>query len=140
MFDIVTDRPIEVVGWIFENYQIQLVPPLTAIGICDHDQWIGAAIFNGFEARNIELTCLGKGAFSRHVCRTLAQIAFIANGCERITIRTRADNDYVRRVAAKFGWKEEGRLRNYYGDCDCIIMGMLKSECRFLKVPKHVYN
>jgi RimJ/RimL family protein N-acetyltransferase len=133
LFDVVTNRSDWVAAWANETFQTTFVPPYHAFGILKDDKLIGAAVFNGYEGKNIELSCVGRGAFNRTVCHLIAKTAFEVNDCERITVKTRADNEYVVRVAQKFGWKIEGLLRHYYGETDCIIMGMLKSECRFLR-------
>ena len=132
-FDVITDQSESVAAWANETFKTTFVPPFHAFGIMRDGALVGAAVFNGYEGKNIELSCVGKGAFTRTVCRLIAKTAFEVNNCERITVKTRADNAYVIRVASKFGWKQEGRLRRYYGDTDCIVMGMLKSECRFLR-------
>lgn len=133
MFDIAVNEDAKVCGWVQDQYQVRFLPPLTAIGITRHGQIVGAAVFNNFEGSNIELSCLGKGAFPRSICRLLARTAFEVNGCERVTIRVRADNAYVLKLAGKFGWVMEGVLRKYYGNVDCVVFGMLKAECRFLR-------
>lgn len=133
LFDVVTDQSEKVAKWAGDKFGLSFVDPYWAIGIVRNNELVGAAILNGFEASNIELSAVGAGAFSKSVCRILAKTIFVANSCERVTVRVRADNEYVLRVALKFGWKKEGVLRRYYGDTDCVILGMLKSECRFLR-------
>ena len=87
------------------------MPPFAVLGIEDRFGMLrGAAVFNDFADRNIELTCVGKGAFTRDVCRELAQVAFEVNGCERITIRTRKGN------VAWSGWRCAGAGRSK-GSC-----------------------
>jgi RimJ/RimL family protein N-acetyltransferase len=93
----------------------------------------GAAVLNDYADRNIELTCVGRGAFSRDVCRELARVAFNVNGCERITIRTGRKNVALVGMALRWGWRVEGILRRWYGDDDAVVMGMLREECRFLE-------
>jgi hypothetical protein len=34
--------------------------------------------------------------------------------------------------ALRWGWKIEGRKRDFYDDDNAIIMGMTRAECRFL--------
>lgn len=110
---------------------VKIQKPLKAIGIVHNGRLKGLAFFNNYEHSNIELSCLGRGAFKKEVCKMLAKIAFDDNDCQRITIRIRADNPQTIKIAEKFGWKIEGKLRNYYGSVDAVVMGMLKQECRF---------
>ena len=122
--------------WLEIYHNIKVEPPFHAMGIVRGGKIIGAAIFNDFDQRNIALSCIGKGAFTKGVCEEIARRAFDLDKCNRITIRVRSDNAYVLKVAKKFGWVQEGIMRGYYDDCDCVVMGMLKSECRFYKEAK----
>ncbi len=109
------------------------MPPFAVLAIEDRFGHLrGAAVLNDFCDCNIELTCVGKGAFSRDVCRELAQVAFNVNGCERITIRTRKGNVKLVAMALRWGWMVEGVLRRWYEDDDAVVMGMVREDCRFL--------
>lgn len=132
-YSFMIDNKELVLRWLEAVHGYKIVEPCITIGIVDDKfhKMVGVAVFNNFEYKNIELSCVGRGVFNRQVCRMLAKVAFDDNNCERITVKVRADNEYVLKVAKKFGWKPEGRMRNYYGDTDCIVMGMLKQECRF---------
>lgn len=92
-------------------------------------QLIGAAIFNSFQERNVEMTCVGRGAFQRGVMRELFGYAFNELDCRRLTLRTRAKNSYVRFILEKYHCQHEGTLRNWYDDDDCVIYGLLKEDC-----------
>jgi RimJ/RimL family protein N-acetyltransferase len=51
----------------------------------------------------------------------------------RITLRTRADDEKSVEAAIKFGFRVEGRQRQAYPDgCDALLFGMLRRECNFL--------
>lgn len=92
----------------------------------------GAVILNDYCDRNIELTCVGSGAFTRNICEKLAHLVFQVNGCHRITIRTRKSNANLIRMALRWGWKVEGILRRWYGNDDAVVMGMVREDCRLL--------
>lgn len=136
-YSFMIDNQELVLRWLETVHNYKISPPCVTIGIVDENtkKMVGVAVFNNFESANIELSCVGKGVFNRQVCKMLAKVAFDDNNCERITVRIRADNEYALKVAKKFGWKYEGTMRNYYRDghdrSDCIVMGMLKQECRF---------
>jgi hypothetical protein len=108
-------------------------PPFACVAVEDDAGTIrGAAIFNDFAEKNIELTCVGPGAFTRDVRRELAHIAFNVNGCNRVTIRTAKSNQRLVRAAVRWGWKIEGLLRRWYEGDDAVVLGMLREECPFL--------
>ena len=120
-------------GWLESKLGCTFADPCEVIGILDRTgRPIGAALFNDRSCRNIELTVYGPGAFRRDVCRQIAAYCFDQMRCERITVRTRYGNEKVRAIIERFGWKPEGILRNFYGDDDAVIYGMLRTECRFL--------
>ncbi len=119
--------------WAGERLGTAFVPPFAGFRIEDRFGVVrGAAVFNDHCDRNIELTCVGQGAFTRDVCKELARYAFDVNGCERITIRTRKRNVKLVRMALRWGWKVEGFLRRWYDDDDAVVMGMVREDCRWL--------
>ncbi len=130
---IVTGQSAAVARWAGERLGCVFVPPLTAVGILNRDgKRVGAAIFNDFADRNIELTVYGPGSFQRQVCVWIARYCFIQNDCLRITTRTAASNLYVRKLLEHHGWVKEGTLRDWFSDEDCILYGLLKNDCKFL--------
>lgn len=131
MSSFMIDNQELMLEWIRKVHKFKIESPNCVIGIVRNGRMIGAAVFYNYEERNIELACVGKGSFTRAVCNMLAKVAFDENDCERITVRVRSDNEYVLKVAQKFGWVQEGVMRKYYGDADCVVFGLLKQECRF---------
>jgi RimJ/RimL family protein N-acetyltransferase len=131
---IVTGQSESVARWLETRLGQKFLPPYEAVGILNSNgQRIGGVVLNDYSDRNIELTAYGPGAFSRGVLTAISGYCFIQLGCNRITVRTRASNLYVRRVIEKYGAKHEGTLRDWYEDEDAIIYGLLKHECRFLR-------
>lgn len=124
----------EIKAWAGIKLGTVFCEPCSAIGILDkRNKLIGAAIFNNYQARSVSLTAYGPGAFRKDVCRELADYAFNALGCERVGLTVRADNIKVLQLVIKHGWKPEGRMERFYGDCDAIILGLLRSRCPFLE-------
>jgi RimJ/RimL family protein N-acetyltransferase len=120
--------------WAGRRLGQQFLPPYVSFWIADRFGVArGAVVFNDYADRNIELTCVGKGAFTRDVCREMARVAFNVNGCARVTIRTRQSNHALVGMALRWGWRVEGILRRWYGDDDAVVLGMLREECRFLE-------
>jgi RimJ/RimL family protein N-acetyltransferase len=128
----VTDRSEDVARWVHQRYGHNFLPPFLAIGIMSGPRIIGAAVLNAYDASNVELSAVGRGAFTLKVCRELADLAFNKLMAERVSITVRASDQYVLRLARKFGWRDEGRKRRYYGAEDALILGMLRIECPYL--------
>ena len=123
-----------IIAWAGRQLGVNFHQPCYAIGVVNNaGEPVGAAVFNDFADRNIEVTMVGPGAFSRSIARVMAEFAFNANNVSRLTVRTRAKNKKLAALIEKTGWKREGRLRRWYGDDDAIVFGMLRKECRFLK-------
>jgi RimJ/RimL family protein N-acetyltransferase len=125
----------EVLEWASHQMGCSFTEPMCrGFGITDrHGALIGAAIWSSYQHKNVELSCVGAGAFRAGACRELARFAFDELECERISFTVRASDEYTLKVAMKFGWRVEGRKRRYFADCDAIILGMLRSECPFLR-------
>ena len=129
---IIAGRDQEIAEWAADKLGQSFVPPYIAIGIEDKGELTGAIVINDFCERNVELTAVGRGAFSRRVIRDVCRYCFETLNCQRITARTRAGNDHVRGLMERLGAVQEGYLADWYDDDDCVIYGLLKSECRFL--------
>ena len=123
-----------IAAWAGRELGVNFHPPYYAIGVVNsHGEPVGAAVFNGMSDKNIEISMVGPGAFSRPIARVMAEFAFNANNVARVTVKTRSKNKRLVRLIQKAGWRREGCLRRWYGDDDAIVFGMLRKECRFLK-------
>jgi hypothetical protein len=136
---LIRNAPEEVKAWATIKTGIRFSEPCSAIGVTNsRGKLIGAAIFNDYQQKNVAVSVVGKGAFRKDVLRELARFIFIDLACERVSITVRKDNELVLDLAIRAGWRVEGRKRKFFDDgCDAIIMGMLRSECNFLKGTEH---
>jgi len=133
--DLLVDDDLRVARWAGEWFGIVFVPPCKAIGFLKGGELVGAAIFNGYTGNDIELTFIGHGLLSRRTLRLLAQWAFVAHPCVRATARTRADNTEAIAALTRGGFVQEGRLRKHFGNCDALVFGILKEDCKWLLAP-----
>lgn len=130
---IIRDAGEATAKWASLKAQKQFVPPYTIWGIADRNcRLIAALIFNDFADHNIEMSYVGKGGFSKGICRQIAKFCFIELDCERVTLRTKASNQKLIAALEWGGFVKEGTLRKWYGDENAVVLGMLKEECRFL--------
>ncbi len=110
------------------------VYPFEAWGITDRlGKLTGAIVLTDYSERNVELTFVGPGLLKPGVCRELATHCFDTLKCNRVTVRTRSQNRYIRGLIEKMGARQEGILRRYFNDDDAVIYGLLREECRYLK-------
>jgi RimJ/RimL family protein N-acetyltransferase len=130
---LITDKSEKVARWAGQRLGVTFSPPYVAVGIESHGKPVGAVIFNDYQGGNIEVSAVGRGAFKKGILQHLFRYAFNDLECSRVTVRTRADNEKVIDLAIRFGWRVEGRLRQFYPDgCDAVVFGMLRKECNFL--------
>ena len=121
-----------VADWLGQKLGLDFGFPLSAIGFAQDGRLVGAAVFNNFVGRDIEMSLYAKGVLDRRMCRVLSEMAFIKNPCVRCTAKTRRDNKSAIRALMAAGFKPEGLMRDHYDGADAVLFGMLKSECRFL--------
>lgn len=131
---LVRNAKDEVLAWASHRLGTTFREPCAALGVLNREgRLIGAVIYNDFDARNIEMTAVGPGAFRRDVSRDIFAFAFDELGCRRISLTVPETHSDIIRRAMKWGWVIEGRKRDYYDNDDAIILGMTRAECRFLK-------
>ena len=70
---------------------------------------------------------------TRLFLRAAFYVPFVQWGQRRVTGIVRADNAKALAFDKKLGFVQEGILRHGFKDCDAILLGMLKEECRFIR-------
>ena len=77
------------------------------------------------------------GWCQRRVLRELFWYPFEVAGCERLTAAVRDGNTKSLEFLYRLGFRKEGVLRKgWNGKTNAILLGMLKSECRWLEGPR----
>ena len=114
---------------------ISISEPFAGLVFYDGARPIGAAIFNNYNGRNVNFTCvLAEGDVGIRICRQVAHYIFKQLKCHRCTSVTSRSN--VKAVVAllKLGFKWEGVLREYWpGGEDGLVYGLLWHEQRLLR-------
>lgn len=120
----------------------EFIEPNSSIGIYDTKKQllVGGVTYTSYTKREIwtSIWIDDKKSLTKHILKTIFGYAFDEDKCGvyRITTNTKADNKASIKLQLKLGFKNEGRMRRYFGDDpadDAIIMGMLKDECRWIK-------
>ena len=123
---------------IFERaFGFPAVPPYAGLLVIDGDDVPhGAVLLNGFHrGMNVDVTAIGHGCWTVGVMRDLARYVFIRLGVRRITGKVRKDNRKARKALRALGFREEGKLRDYFQDgCPAIVYGLTAREQRLVKV------
>lgn len=96
-------------------------------GVC------GAVVFNDFSNGNIEMTGVGQGCWTPYVIRELARYVFKYLDCTRVTARTAVSNHKARAALRALGFRQEGRVREWFKGEDAILYGLLRREQRIYR-------
>jgi len=135
-----SNRSDEMCLWMSERltrYSPDEFKPCSTLGFVKDKRVVAGVIFNNFRpsCRDIQLTIAADspGWMSRDSLRTIFEYVFIQLGCIRLTVSIAKKNKRARRLAEGLGFEYEGKLRKGFdGVEDCIIYGMLHSECRWI--------
>lgn len=112
---------------------ITFAPPFIALASIDDNGIIGGiVIFNNYDGANIDITAVGKGAWSPRVVRDICRYVFNQLGCARITAKVRKNDRKTRKLLNKHSYFETG-LRDWFGvGRHGVQYRMTRDECRFL--------
>jgi RimJ/RimL family protein N-acetyltransferase len=132
------DRDEEIAKFICERTAMDLGDtPYTCIGQIDQSGvLVGGVLFNNYTQRDIHAHIAGDGQWlSRRFLGECFRYVFHHLGCDRVTGLVAASNSHALDFDQKLGFIYEGTLRRYLpGGEDCIVLGMLREECRWLNV------
>ena len=122
-------------GYLEAKLKVALSPQAVFIGRLYEDGSIwGVVGFDSFTEYDCEIFMAGEpGWVSRRFCKAVFDYPFTQLGKRRVTGRVDAADTHTLDIDRRFGFRVEGRLRNALGDRDIIVIGMLQSECRWIK-------
>lgn len=119
-------------AWAGERLGVPFVPPFTAIGFSRDGSAIhGAAIFNGWNRSNLDITICGPRCLSRYAIGTAYRYAFRQLGANRLTARTARKNKGMQKLLPRLGFKFESVAQRYYGttrDLDGLVYRLLPGD------------
>lgn len=111
-----------------------MCPPYYAVGEEVDGELVAGIILCGFERYDVQVSVAGKG-WSRRLLRAIHDYVFSQLGVLRATFLT--EQPKVAEYALRLGGSIEGVLRNHYGPGrDAILIGLLREEAIFYKVPQ----
>jgi Acetyltransferases, including N-acetylases of ribosomal proteins len=95
------------------------------------------AVYLHLRQHSCELNLASDGSrrwLTRGFLYWLAAVPFVQWDMQRVTAIARLSNGRSIRLLRHAGFVGEGVLRRAYGDEDGLVMGLLRGECRFLKL------
>lgn len=94
--------------------------------------------FAGWDGDSIEgMLWAEPGGLSRELLAACAWYVYAQLDCARLTIRVRDDNHAMLELAPRLGFVLEGTMRAAHQGRDVKVFGMLRTECRWLRLRAH---
>lgn len=105
--------------------------------LSDSGVLLGVVVFDRFTQHGCELSVasISPRFLTRKFLHVLFHYAFVTAGKRRITAVVEDGNMIALDMDKRLGFVQECRMRGWFGDCDGILLRMLREECRFLE-PK----
>lgn len=107
----------------------------TTIGMARDGVLICGVVYNEYRVHSIHASIASSDP-SWATKKTLSAMfwyPFVQLGCQRITTYCGATMLSVRRFNERLGFTQEGLLRRGFGDDDCVVFGMLRDECKWIR-------
>jgi hypothetical protein len=138
---ILANQDVIVAKWVSQQMPIFEFgsTPYTALGLVNEAGiMLAGVVYQNYTKTDIHMHVAALPG-KRWLCRAFLgegfRYPFEQLGCRRVTGLVPARNEAAQRFDAHLGFKQEGRVRGILPDGDdLIIYGMLREECRFLKV------
>ncbi len=100
-----------------------------AIGVLSAEgRLIGGYVFTGYTGTSIEMSLAGSGVALRSTWAAVIDYVFRQLGCVRLQVHTRRDNARARKQASRLGFRYEGTMRRYYGDCAGLVYSLTADD------------
>ena len=140
-YRIIPDYNGQLALWVSEGIKkgdfTWLKERLCSFAFAEDNKLLGGLVFHNYEPNHSvwwTVYSVDKRWCNRRMLRLMFGLAFEHFKCERINIIVDEDNIQSLNFVQKLGFKAEGRLRRFRDkNKDSIVLGMLKSECRWLK-------
>ena len=97
---------------------------------------LGVVVFSRFTEGNCELTVVGrdKAFITKGFALAVARFVFVQCDCRRVTAIIAVGNELSLSLAQRLGFQEEGTLRSWFRDGDAKILGLLREDCKWLRI------
>lgn len=133
---LLLNEPDRLVPWAEEVIGCRFFSDARAIGWGDDDTVRAVAVYDRWSETDCSVH-LASDRSRRWMTREFLAAGFyypfVTCGLRRMTGLVAADNEEALRLDMHMGWRPEGRLRHACPDGgDLILLGMLRSECRFI--------
>jgi RimJ/RimL family protein N-acetyltransferase len=130
---IVANFP-SVAEWVADQTKIAgFLGPHHSFGFFRDGLLAGACVFDSFTPHECSIhLAIADPPVPEWAMRMAFAYPFKQLNLKRVSAQIRADNEAGIAIAKRNGFVEEGRKRKAAGDCDEVILGLLKEECKLL--------
>jgi len=128
--------------WAVARWVIERIPGMTletddfeALGVVRNGELVAGVVYNHFTGHDICMHVAaepGKIWAKPKILYALFSYPFNQLKCRRVTGFVASQNAHTLPFDKKLGFVEEGRLRDATPEGDMIVIGMRRSECRWL--------
>ncbi len=133
----INDDPQRFIDWLMERLRMTKITgqaEAQAYGFVDNDRIVGSFVFSEYTGHDVHMYCASDNPriFQRRYIKAMFDYCFNDLKVRRVSAMCNESNLRSRKLISGVGFKQEGRLRRYFGFEDALVYGLLREEMRFL--------
>ena len=132
MIRVFTDDQERIGKWFSEVNGYDTIG-MTFIGLESHGKIVGAAGYNCYNGKSMQMHVALKGWFTKEAMWYAFHYPFVELGLHKLIAPIPSTNVKSLRVAKHFGFIPEAIIKDAAPDGDLHLLTMTKEQCRYLK-------
>ena len=142
MIQLLLNRDDYVSAWLQSKIPGISFHDCKAIGIIKNQKLIAGVAYHNLRDGQIEasIAVTDKNWANKTILYALFAYPFKQCNCHRILVTVRDNNNKSIKLAKRLGFKHEGKLRQMFPPHDAVLLGMLRSECKWLNIKGNNYG
>ena len=136
MIQLLLNRDDYVSAWLQSKIPDISFFDCKAIGVIKNQKLIAGVAYHNLRDGQIEasIAITDKNWCNRKILYALFAYPFVQCNCHRILVTVKDGNKQSIKLAEKLGFQKEGTLRKMFPPDDAVLLGMLRKECKWLKI------
>ena len=131
------DDPQRFIDWVKDRLRLTKITgqdQAQAYGFVEDQQIIGSFVFSEYTGNDVHMYCVSDNPkiFQRRYIKAMFDYCFDDLKVCRVSAMCNESNLRSRKLISGVGFKQEGRLRKYFGNEDALVYGLLKEDMRVL--------
>ena len=142
MLQILLNRDDYVSAWLQSKIPGISFHDCKAIGIIKNQKLIAGVVYHNLRDGQIEasIAVTDKNWANKTILYALFAYPFKQCNCHRILVTVRDNNNKSIKLAKILCFKHEGKLRQMFPPHDAVLLGLLRSECKWLNIKGNNYG